>query len=248
MSYLGKTRRKKNKVKMKKRTNKKNHNIKLKKSHKNKTKRRKQKGGNDLLDFNLKGYLNDLFLETKITSCPEWDLPTYMECTQIHGKSLTGYDQSLKMYRDLHHGELSKYMSMTIEEQEINIPIIPTSNCSQVVLGTMEDLTKYIVYNNTNLQKNEKIPFSILQTADWDEKTNIAYIYCAYYGHLRNSDCKYPIRILLPKDMTRLINTEGAARVTLKELCFICKLVKTDQKIIKILTMDDRYDYNILFV
>jgi hypothetical protein len=248
MSNSGKTRRKKNKVKMKKRTNKKNHNFTLKKSHKNKTTRRNLKGGNTLLDFNLTEYLNELFLQNKIGSCPVWDLPTNMECKQIHGKFLTGYDQSLEMYRNLHRGELLKYMSMTIKEQELNIPKMPKYNCSQVVLGTMEDLTKYIAYNNTKLENNEKIPFSILQTADWDEKTNIAYIYCAFYGQLGNSDCKYPIRILLPKDMNRLINKQGDARVTLKELCFVDKLVNKTDQIIKILTTDDSYDYNILFV
>ena len=86
MSDLGKLRRKKNKVKIKKRTNKKHHNLNLKKNHKNKTKRRKIKGGNALLNFNLTEYLNDFFLQNQIGSCPIWDLPTNMECKQIHGK------------------------------------------------------------------------------------------------------------------------------------------------------------------
>jgi hypothetical protein len=248
MSDLGKTRRKKNKVKIKKRTNKKHYNINLKKSHKNKTKRRKIKGGNALLNFNLTEYLNDFFLQNQIGSCPIWDLPTNMECKQIHGKFLTGYDQSLEMYRNLHSDELLKYMSMSIKEQELNIQKMPKFNCSQVVLGTMEDLTQYIAYNNTKLENNEKVPFSILQTANWNEKTNIAFVYCAYYGQLGNSDCKYPIRILLPKNMNRLINKEGNARVTLKELCFVDNLVNKTDQIIKILKTDDSYDYDILFV
>lgn len=110
------------------------------------------------------------------------------------------------------------YLSQFTRDLDINAIVkdVPEKKCSeQVVLGLSEHIAPYFMYNQ-EISDGEK-KFLILADQNWNNEGNNLYIRCAIYSVLSN--CKYPVRILLPKDKNALFkNNETEPRVTIFEL------------------------------
>lgn len=104
----------------------------------------------------------------------------------------------------------------------IDIPNIP--NCSnQVVLGIKEHIAPYFKYN----KDHDSVFFLICSDMNWTENANNIFIRCASLGKL--NDCEYPIRLLLPKDKTKLFNNKKP-RVTIYELFTLNNIFQDEKK------------------
>lgn len=110
----------------------------------------------------------------------------------------------------------SEYMSID------DIPHIPEEGCRQVVLGTFELIAVYFYYNE--LYKTDK--FILLAAENWTEKLNQEYVSCAFNLLLHNQPCKYPVRLLLPKNPMTFLRANKSPRATLFELCIILQQSK----------------------
>jgi len=99
------------------------------------------------------------------------------------------------------------------------LPILypPTEEgCKQVVLGTFELIAPYFYYNKYVSDK-----FILLAAKHWSEKLNQEYVSCAFQMLLHNASCQFPVRVLLPNDLSRLVRTNRSPRITLFELCIV---------------------------
>jgi hypothetical protein len=110
------------------------------------------------------------------------------------------------------------YLSTVIRPTE-RVKFVPEPDCKkQVVLGLSENIASYFMYNQ---ESGHEDTFLILADKDWSDEGNNLYVRCAIYSEL-STNCKYPVRILLPKDKNELfkIDTTGAIqpRVTIFEL------------------------------
>jgi len=103
-----------------------------------------------------------------------------------------------------------------------SIPNIPTEEgCKQVVLGTFELIAPYFYYNKLISNK-----FILLAAEHWTEKLNQKYVSCAFNMLLHNNSCDFPVRVLLPNDVQRLLKANKSPRATLFELCIILQQSK----------------------
>ena len=103
-----------------------------------------------------------------------------------------------------------------------DIPNIPTEEgCKQVVLGTFELIAPYFYYNKHVYDK-----FILLAAEHWTEKLNQKYVSCAFKMLLHNNSCSFPVRVLLPNDLHRLLRANKSPRATLFELCIILQQSK----------------------
>ena len=110
------------------------------------------------------------------------------------------------------------------------IPEIPQAG-KQVVLGTLELIKPYFLYN----EGNPNSPFLMLSSDDntWSEDLNASFIICSLYNYLQNPPARpYTVRLVLPRNINNLIarytDSSGVnrevARVTLKELFLLRKI------------------------
>lgn len=111
------------------------------------------------------------------------------------------------------------------------IPLIPDNqyNCHQCIIGTFEHTCHYILYN-----KNVKKIFNISVAKNWSQVLNEKYIDCIInlaFSGLKDPSCKYPIRLILPKNLTK-INKDNkvTTRITYLELCIILKNLRYKNK------------------
>jgi hypothetical protein len=87
---------------------------------------------------------------------------------------------------------------------------IPSNKCKQVVLGTLDGIHDYF----------DKKEYVVLASNNWSEKLNKNFVLCALNALFDNQvSCKYHVRIIIPKDRTRLITKNNTPRITLLELC-----------------------------
>jgi hypothetical protein len=109
------------------------------------------------------------------------------------------------------------YISEHYPKTNEQIPMIPPYNCKQVVLGPFELIVPYFYYN-IDIEDN----FILLAAKDWSETLNEKFVNCIFNLLFNGmTSCKFPIRLLLPKDVTKLLKVDGTPRVTLYELCII---------------------------
>ena len=93
--------------------------------------------------------------------------------------------------------------------------IMLSNKNKQLVLGNLEYLAYYFIYNNLF----EK-PFLLLSNPNWTQDMNITLVSCAL-THIKDSSCEFPIRFLIPKGINDLKNPLGAVRTTFLELCIL---------------------------
>jgi hypothetical protein len=109
------------------------------------------------------------------------------------------------------------------------IPEIPKTG-KQVVLGTLELIKPYFLYN----EAHQNSPFLML-SADantWSEDLNASFIICSLYNLPQNPQAPYTVRLVLPTNIDNLIAQcigppcvkRAAARITLKELFLLRKI------------------------
>ncbi len=132
-------------------------------------------------------------------------------CKNAIGKYYTGYDESrdylLNTYKDF---------------PDYEIPKIPKNCKNQVVIGIGEYIKDYFKYIETKDQNK----FLISSDMDWTEYGNNLLIRCGTIGQL--NDCKFPLRILLPKDNEKLI-TDGKYRITVLEMLTFKDIFENEQ-------------------
>ena len=129
----------------------------------------------------------------------------------------------------------------TKDLRHTNIPEMPDAGCKQVVLGVFEDLAPYLMYNR---KYPETSPFILLSSNKWTEELNKQFVACAVQKYLNNK-CTYPIRILLPKDNSRLKKADNDPRITLLELCIIAKELQNYTMDVRVMD-DELYDIVLL--
>ncbi len=128
-------------------------------------------------------------------------------CNNVKGKSYTGYEDTFKYFQNIN----------------TSYPIykIPKHCENQIVLGQKEYIKDYFNYIETHSSPK----FFILTNKNWTENDNNLFVRCGAIGQL--NDCKYPIRILLPKNHTELFNNNNY-RITLLELLTIKELIDNE--------------------
>lgn len=136
-------------------------------------------------------------------------------CNSKIGKFYTGYEES----------------SNFLKKKNSNINIIPPEETcvNQIVLGLSEHISPYSNYNETTGTQT----FLILADRDWTESDNNIFVRCASFRKL--NQCKYPVRILLPKYKEDLFNTyTGKYRITILELLTLENIFEEEDKNVKI--------------
>lgn len=110
----------------------------------------------------------------------------------------------------MHMNDLDKYVNPA-----------PSFPCQQFVLGTIEDMSYYFVFNE--LQQTKYKPFLLSSATDWTEDLNNILVSCGMNVDLNNRFCNtFPqVRILVPKDLSRLINGSGEPRITVLEFSIV---------------------------
>ncbi len=125
-------------------------------------------------------------------------------CNNVKGKSYTGYEDAAKYFQNT---------NITY-----HIHKIPKNCENQIVLGQKEYIQDYFNY----IENNDSHKFFMLTDKNWTENDNNLFVRCGVIGQL--NDCKYPIRILLPKNHTELFANNNY-RITLLELLTIKNLI-----------------------
>jgi hypothetical protein len=161
-------------------------------------------------------------------------------CSNKIGKFYTGYEES----------------SNFLKKKNSNINIIPPEETcvNQIVLGLSEDISPYSNYNETTKTQT----FLILADSDLTESDNNIFVRCASFRRL--NQCKYPVRILLPKNKKDLFNkTNGRYRITILELLTLENIFEEEDKNFKIdsddklknnlwIIKDDRLPYDVILI
>jgi len=97
-----------------------------------------------------------------------------------------------------------------LSEYPTSIYKIPTGTCKQVVLGTLDGIHDYF----------NKKEYLVLASNNWSEELNKNFVLCSLKALFnKQAACKYHIRIIIPKDRTKLITHNNKPRITLLELC-----------------------------
>ena len=109
------------------------------------------------------------------------------------------------------------YLIKSYPKTDTYIPLIPDGDCKQAVLGTFEFLAAYFYYNNEHADNK----FILLAAKDWSEELNKKFVTCIFNLFFNMNSCEFPIRLVLPKDVSNLLKADGTPRVTLYELCII---------------------------
>ena len=110
------------------------------------------------------------------------------------------------------------------------IPEIPLVG-KQVVLGTLELIKPYFLYNKVHPNS----PFLMLSSDDntWSEDLNASFIICSFYNLLQKPQAQYTVRLVLPRNINNLIARytdsstgvlQEVGRITLKELFMLKKI------------------------
>lgn len=105
-------------------------------------------------------------------------------------------------------------MTKTELSQFVRAP--PHANCKQFVIGTFEHQSYYFMYN----QRCNSRPFILSSAKDWTEDLNRIIISCGMQFSL-NHQSKCPVRVLIPKDLNKLLTNKHEPRITLLELCIV---------------------------
>ena len=111
------------------------------------------------------------------------------------------------------------------------IPLIPDDqyNCKQCIIGTFEHTSHYMFYNKYISRK-----FNILVAKNWDNVLNEKYVDCIInlaFSGLKDPNCKYPIRLILPKVLTKKNERDKiGTRITYLELCIILKNLRYNDR------------------
>jgi hypothetical protein len=94
----------------------------------------------------------------------------------------------------------------------------------------------------------KQLPFSLFTPPEWDEAGNLLFTQCAVSHQINNCPYEFFLRILLPKNTKRLLDSSGKARVSLLEICTISKYVEDWGLESFILKTPECLDYDIVFV
>jgi hypothetical protein len=188
-------------------------------------KTRKVKKGNKLalVPFNL-DTLNEIMSQNSVR-CSEWQKNSEPNCSD-NGTFYNGYERVFKKYKGIFDAKYKEIMETDVKEVVKKVPNIPNKKCKQIVLGAGEDIVLYIAINNKFMELGKPAPFTLFMPPTWDESGNLLFTQCAIDHQLNNCADDFFIRILLPKDMGRLLDKSKKARVCLLEICTVVKYAR----------------------
>lgn len=169
--------------------------------------------------------------------------PTICQILESHHK----FEDGINDTREYIYTTYPKLNHISKDDLELYIKEIPKYPCQQLVIGTMEDIKYYFRYNDITKLKNK--PFLMSSAADWTEDLNNILISCGIDVNLNNRYCTidYPIRVLVPKNLNRLLNN-SIPRTTLLEFSIIFhkSIIKNFE--INIIDTDSNIDHVIMLM
>ena len=189
----------------------------------------------------------DDFMRKNSTRCGQWQHEKEPDCTHTDA-FFDGYERVFKKYSGLFPERYKRYMTMNITELKKLIPRMPKKNCKQIVIGTGEDIVIYLALNNHYMNLGKQLPFRLFTPPEWDEAGNLLFTQCAVSHQINNCPYEFFLRILLPKNPKRLLDSAEKARVSLLEICAISKYVSDWGLESFILKTPECLDYDIVFV
>lgn len=189
----------------------------------------------------------DYFMKKNSTRCGQWQNEKEPDCTHT-GAFFDGYERVYTKYSGMFKDRYKEYMDMDIESLKKVVPHMPKKNCKQIVIGTGEDIVIYLALNNHYMKAGQPLPFTLFTPPEWDEAGNLLFTQCAVSHQINNCPYEFFLRILLPKNPKRLLDSAGKARVSLLEICAISKYVSDWGLESFILKTPTKFDYDIVFV
>lgn len=159
-----------------------------------------------------------------------------------------GHKRVFEKYRGLFLAKYDAYFNMSLVDIKKLVPRFPSNKCKQIVIGAGEDIVLYIAINNKFMAMKKPMPFTLFMPTVWNEKSNLLFTQCAVSHQLNNCANAPFIRILLPKDRSRLLDKTSAPRVSLLEIATIYKYLQEWNLDARILRTDASFDYDIVFI
>jgi hypothetical protein len=179
--------------------------------------------------------------------CNYWSRNAEPDCSAT-GLFFDGHERVFAKYKSIFLEKYTEYMDTDIIQLMNKVPFPPNKKCKQVVIGAGEDIILYIAINNKCRMLRYPEPFTLFMPPQWDADTNLLFTQCAVSHQLNNCATDYFIRILLPKNTSRLLDKTGAARISLLEICTIFKYVQDMQLQAYIYNTPEHFDYDIVFI
>ncbi len=211
----------------------------------NRMPRKTRKAKVTLKPFDFKSL--DDFMKKDAVRCGIWQHEKEPDCTHT-GAFFDGYERVYTKYRGIFKDRYEGYMQMDTDSLRKLIPYMPKKNCKQIVIGTGEDIVIYLALNNRYMNMGRPTPFTLFTPPVWDEAGNLLFTQCAGLNRLNNCPYEFFLRILLPKNPSRLLDSSGKARVSLLEICTISKYVEDWGRKSFILKTPENLDYDIIFI
>jgi hypothetical protein len=198
-----------------------------------------------LLPFDFAA-LNEVMSKNSV-KCNHWRANVEPDCSNM-GAFFDGHERVFAKYKSIFLDRYTGYMALTINELIKKVPYMPSRQCKQIVIGAGEDIILYIAINNKCHVLGLPMPFTLFMPPQWDAETNLLFTQCAVAHRLNNCAGKFFIRILLPKNLDRLLDASGSARISLLEICTISKYVRDMNLRCFIYKTPATFDYDIVFI
>lgn len=138
------------------------------------------------------------------------------QCEQLIPTFRDGISESLNLCKS--RPQCKPFLDLDLNKLKEFIPFIPEEKgCQQLVIGPFELLAPYITY----MSKNRDGPFFILMAKHWTPDLNKILISCGMEGSVNNTQCLFPVRLLIPKNLNELYNNNITPRITMLEFCIV---------------------------
>jgi hypothetical protein len=208
-------------------------------------KTRKVKAKSSLKPFDFA--IIDNLMSKNSAKCGEWQIDADPNCGPENA-FFNGSPRVYNKYSGLFPDTYKRYIEMDVESLKNMIPRMPKKKCKQIVIGTGEDIILYVATNNKFKNMGLQKPFTLFTPPEWGVAENLLFTQCAVSHQINNCPYNFFLRILLPKDASRLFDSSGKARISMLEICTISKYVKDWGLESFILKTSAKFDYDIIFI
>jgi hypothetical protein len=198
-----------------------------------------------LLPFDFAA-LNEIMSKNSV-KCNHWRQNIEPDCSSTEA-FFDGRERVFAKYKSIFFDAYSAYMALDIVELMAKVPYMPHRQCKQIVIGAGEDIILYIAINNKCHVLGLPLPFTLFMPPQWDAETNLLFTQCAVSHQLNKCADRFFIRILLPKNVDRLIDSAGGARISLLEICTISKYVQDMKLPSFVYKTPAAFNYDIVFI
>ena len=202
-----------------------------------------------LVSFNFHSHALNAIVEQCGDKLLPWQTDDVPDCRNAL-QFFDGPARVFEKYMSLFPDKYEKYMAMSFSKLRALVPRFPSSTCKQLVIGAGEDIVLYIAINDKYVAASKPPPFTLYMPGTWTHDNNRLFMQCGV-RHLLNACTanQHYLRILLPKDLSRLLNADGEPRVSFLEMMTISKYVdEMHLRAFLLKTPARQFDYDIVFI